>query len=802
MITLKIIFRKLWRDRFFTFLKVLGLAIGIATCLVVFKIVYYEFSFDKDIPDRENIYQVVQRSVHNGKESGFGGVQSVLADYVLHNFSDIEQTVPLNNTYFPFVSITRKDGSVYRKEDPRVYQTNSAYFEILPYHWLAGNKKDALTQPYKVVLTETKAQEYFGKMSPDEMLGKTVQYDQQLYMVSGVVKDLDFPSSFEANEFLSIPPAQSVEDWSWVSFNSNYNLFVQLSPGQKEGFLNQLDRKFEEMSKSFNLEMELHYQLLPLSEKHFAREYGAFAYTANKNVLWGLMGIGLFILLLAAINYINLSTAQIPYRTKEIGVRKTLGERSGLLTRRFLYETLIVGCLATVLAFPMISGFEIAFRDFLPPRMEDFSFLFPILVFIVGLLICLTFITGLYPAYLINKINVAQVLKIQGGGKMSFGNLNLKKGLIVFQFVIAQVFVIGAYIMASQINFMINTDLGFDKDAVVTIDLPVKAYQNAAVDPFVFKDALQKHSEIREVALGHTPMNYNIWGNSLYRQTDDGELELNMNFKYVDEDYIDFYGIEVLAGRLPEARDTIGSIFLNEAACARLEFKTNEEAIGQTVRQYGRENVTIVGVVNDFYQANLHMAKEPLALVVSHKKDMLEGFNIKLPEKPAAWQNSLAVLEKEWKNYYPDAPFDYEFYDSEIKDLYETDLQQSKMINLATIITIVLGCLGLIGLVTLTAYQRTKEIGIRKVLGSSISDVIVLLSKDYLKLIGWAILISIPIAWWAMNKWLDNFAYRIEIEWWMFLVTGLATVLIALLTVSYRAVKSALANPVESLRDE
>src|SRR5699024_2396518 len=228
---------------------------------------------------------------------------------------------------------------------------------------------------------------------------------------------------------------------------------------------------------------------------------------------------------------------------------------------------------------------------------------------------------------------------------------------------------------------------------------------------------------------------------------------------------------------------------------------SNEEAIGETVQASGK-NITIQGVLNDFHQRNLHASKAPLSMMISTDKGTLMEYSIKLPENPADWNNALTVLEKEWKTFYPNAPFKYEFYDAEIAQLYESDMRQSQMINLATIITIILGCLGLIGLVTLTAYQRTKEIGIRKVLGSSVSDVVILLSKDYLKLIGLAILISIPIAWWAMHKWLENFAYRIEIKWWMFLVTALATIVIALVTVSYRAIKTALINPVKSLRDE
>lgn len=803
MIHFKIIFRKLWRERFFTFLKVLGLAIGVAVCLIIFKIVNYEFSFDKNHPEKEDIYQLVIWNIKGEEKFGFGGAQSAVAEFVEENFPEIEQVVSLNNTHVPFIQIQNENGEVFRKEDPRNIQNTVAdYFEMVPYQWLVGDKKTALSQPNQVVLTKSRAEEYFGKLSVDEIIGKTIHYENDPFIVSGIIADLDFPSSFEGKEFMPISKEFKAEA-NWFSFNSNYNLFVKILPNQKERLLKALDTKYDEMLPEAwkSKDSEMKYDLFPLTERHFSQEFNTGDYSANKKIVLGLIGIGLFILLLASINYINLSTAQIPYRTKEIGVRKTLGEKNSRLTLGFLLETLVICLFAILLAFPLSRGFELFYSDFMPPGIGEYSIVLPVSLFIAGLLLVLTFLTGLYPAYLINKINVSEVLKIQGAGKLSFGNLTIRKAMIVFQFVIAQVFVIGAFIISSQIHYMINTDLGFEKDAVVTITLPSKSYQNADVNPFLYKQALQKYPEIRQVALGLTPMNNRHWGNNLVAQSDSTEITLNMNFKYVDTDYVDLFGIKMLAGRKPQLRDTIESVFVNEAARVGLGFKTNEEAVGKAAK-ISSKNVVIQGVFNDFHQRNLHSSKAPLSLRITKEKDMLGGFNIKLPQNSSEWSKAIGVLEKEWKTYYPDAPFTYEFYDSQIEKLYKSDMRQSQMINLATMITIILGCLGLIGLVTLTAYQRTKEIGIRKILGSSVSGVVMLLSKDFLKLIGLAILISIPIAWWAMNKWLEDFAYRIEIKWWMFLLTGIITILIALLTVSYRAIKAAMANPVQSLRDE
>lgn len=804
MIQFKYILRKLWREKFFSFLKVIGLAIGIAACLIIFKIVNYEFSFDKKHPDKENIYQVVVWSHNGDTKYGFGGVQSTVAGFVEDSFPEIEQIVPLNSGSPSYISVDRPNGSRYRKEDPSgVHKTVSDYFEMVPYKWLAGNKKSALSQPFQVVLTKSRAEEYFGDLAVEDILGQTINHAETAYVISGVVADLDFPSSFVGKEFIPILEAEKAES-NWFSFNSNYRLFVKLEPNQKERFLKSLDEKYESMlPESWKRPgVYTEYSLISLSDKHFSPNFGSGSYTANKKIVYALIGIGAFILLLAGINYINLSTAQIPYRMKEIGVRKTLGETNLRLTSGFLAETFLLCLFAILLALPLSKAFELIYPDFMPFRIAEYSFLIPTSIFTIVVLVVLTFLTGLYPAYLINKVNVSEVLKAQGGGKMSFGDLSVRKTMIVFQFVIAQVFVIGAFIISSQINFMIDSELGFNKDAVVTLEIPDKEYHNADANPFLLKEALDKHPEIREVTLGHLPMSNMHWGNNLTSVTDSTKVELNLNFKYVDTNYMDFYGIQIVAGRGPEARDTVGTLFLNELARVGLGFKSNEEAVDKVLQIHSDETITIAGVFNDFHHKDLHGPVTPLSIRLSKEKDILQTFSIKLPDAPSEWTKAINIIEKEWKKNYPDSPFAYEFYDSKIEQLYESDIRQSKMINLATIVTILLGCLGLTGLVTLTSFQRTKEIGIRKVLGSSVLGIVVLLSKEYFKLVGVAILVSIPIAWWVMNKWLLDFTYRIEIKWWMFLLTGLVTLLIALLAVSYHSTRAATANPVKSLRTE
>lgn len=797
------LFRKLWRDRFFTFLKVLGLSIGIATCIIVFKIVYYEFSFDKKIPNRESLYQIITQSEKEGDISYFAGLQPVFVDYIQENSDAIDLVVPLQKNNQSFLSLTKVNGEEYRQEDPVVYLTNNSYFELLPYQWLAGDKNTALIQPHQLVLTASKAEDYFGTQDYNQLLGKRINFEKTTYEVAGIVADLDFPTSFDGRIFAPIQSVEKTHDWQWLSFYSDYQVYVKLKDSQKESFLNQINAKLSSVVKSLNYDRDIgKYTLLALSDKHFATEVSSYMYTANKKMLFGLMGIGIFILSLASINYINLSTAQVPYYAKSIGVRKTLGEKSSRIVSDFLVETLVIVLFAFAIAYPLVKIFESSFSSFMPRGIENISLLLPNLVFSLILIAILSVLSGLYPAFMTSRINVAKILKTQSLSEVKVGSLNLRKSLIVFQFIIAQVFVIGAFIIASQINYMINADLGFDKEAVVTIELPYKSYHNADRDPFLFKQALQSYPEFQKVSLGNSPQSDYYYGNTLIRQTDTEPIELNMNFKYIDEDYFDLFDLKLLAGRNAQAKDSVGVVFINKAARIALGYTSDEEAIGQNLSTMSQDTYSIEGIFDDFHQNSLHISKSPVSFLVSTRKRYLEMFNIKLSSNPKTWVSSLSTIEKEWKTYYPDAPFAYQFLDAQIEEQYESDRNQAKIINLATLITIVLGCLGLIGLVSLTVYQRTKEIGIRKVLGSSVSGIVGLLAKDYLKLISVAILISIPIAWWAMNKWLENFEYRIEIKWWMFLITGFATLFIAFLAVGYRSVKAAMANPVESLRDE
>lgn len=802
---LRTTFRHLWRNRLFTALNVLGLAIGISACWLVCRIISYELSYDKGIPEAAHIHQVISRD-KGEKEGGFPGVPLGLAPLLAAHAPEDVLVVPTYDQSFERLQIAQEgETEPLQIENPdKILSTRSDYFKLLPYKWIAGDQTTAFLNPHSIVLTEKRAKAYFPALDPATIIGKTIFADTTQFLVTGVVRDLPFPSTFHGQVFMPI----SAKDWTdlnWTSLWSARNIYIKTK--NQAALQRLLDVAQAEYDKTGALEHAKYgstiiFTSFAIRNKHFTRQYDTNGTSTDKKVLYGLAAIGGFLLILACINYINLSTALIPQRTKEIGIRKTLGAKPIYLTANFLIETLIITLLALIVSWPLVVLFQEVFPIFIPKDLSDFDAYGTVALFLFALLLLITFVSGSYPAYLINMVRSIETLKKGTATKKGGSRLSLRKSLIVFQFVIAQFFIIGVVIIEQQLNFTLKSDLGFAHDAVINIQMPYKSYQNSHVNPFLYKAALLKHSEIAGIALGHEPLNNSHWGSVYYFLRDTGRVQFNTPRKYIDEDYLAVYQIPLLAGRNIHATDTMREVLINEAALKALNFTSPAEAIDQHLIGTNNEILSIVGVFKNFNQKSLRTEIEPLLLGSSNKRELLHTFNIKLPNDRKLWSRSIAIMKQEWKTFYPNAPFEYSFNDDRIKNLYETEYRTSKLIGLATGVTILISCLGLFGLATLTAFQRTKEIGIRKVLGATVSNIVTLLSKEFVRLVMVALLLATPIAWWAMNKWLESFAYKIEIQWWTFAITGLSTVFIALLTVGYQAVKAALANPVESLRNE
>jgi len=765
--------------------------------------VNFEFSYDQFEPDRERIFQLTSFSrTDDGRGGEMAFIPKGVLPAMLQEISGVEEVSPIYYQHYATAQTIQNPRTEHLTEQ---VATLSGYFKTVGYKWLAGNVEQALPAPNRVVLTASRAQRYFPGKLPSEILGQTITYNDTIQKtVSGIVADLHYLNSFPAQEFFPLSQ-EDLTNTDWSSITSNELLFLKLKRGISTKTvlhqLNTLNQKINgEAFKQYHFKSN--FNLLPLKDKHFAARFGAHTHTASKPVLFGLMGIAFFLLALACINYINLTTAQIPQRAKEIGIRKTLGSTSGIIIRSYLLETLAVCLLAVVLSLFLTFLSLHIFAEYIPEGMRDFTNYPSMAGFVIVLISAITLLAGLYPSWLATRVQTVRVLK--GEVKQSFGRyqLNLRKALIVFQFVIAQVFVVCAIIIGQQLRYTLDKDLGFQHEAVLTFELPTKVQSDSLWQgkQFVLKQRLAEHPEISHVALGDLPMSSSMTAAIMDYGTDSGILQKQVMFKNIDPDYLALYHIPLLAGRNIHETDSVRELVINETALHAFGFAKPLDAIGQTLVQNGSPRI-IVGVIKDFHEFNLKSGIDLLGFTA--EKPRLATFNIKLATaKVSSWKKTIGLIEKEWKQVYPGFDFQYQFYDDTIQDLYQLEHRTAKLISTATLITLLISCLGLYGLATLTAFQRTKEIGIRKVLGATVGGVIALLSKDFVKLVLLALIIAAPIAWWAMNKWLEDFAYKISIQWWMFAMAGFGAVIIALLTVSYQAIKAAIANPADSLRNE
>ena len=807
-------FRHLRKKSLFTALNIFGLAIGISVCWVIYRMVDYEYSYNKGVANHEKIYRVVTGFIFDEKESYNGGASKPLYQGVREKLQGLEHVVPVFENSFLSVEVDDANRVPQRFDDQdRVALVDSSYFNMLEYKWLSGSKSSFLSNPEGVVLTKDRAQQYFPNESPEEILDRTLTYfdynDTINRTVIGVVANLEQPTEFSSQEFVPLyPTAYSLNTWS--NTNDSDRLYLQLAESSKPDIIGkQVDDIIQQKTKEWRNQSEITFkftrwiEMLPLDESHFSTHISeSHIRKASKPIMYGLMAIALFLLLLACINYINISVASIPQRTKEIGVKKTLGSSKVQLIAQFLLETFLTCILAGVLSILFVKAVFLLLGDIIPKGITPFEQPFEYVGFLFAINIIVAILAGLYPAWLISRVSAINVFRNTSLRLSNGKGFTLQKTLIVFQFVIALVFISSSLIIGRQLKFAMDTNMGFDKDAVVLLKIPYKYVFNKKYEgkQFSLLEELRTIPGIKNVSMGTAPMEKGF-SSSQYEYSEEGSplVERQVYKKQVDTSYLKLYDLKLLAGRNLHSSDTPTEYVINETAVQAFGFKSPQEALGKLIGQKN-EKLPIVGVVKDFHMLDFHSSIDPIAFQM--EKSTLTNFNIRLTPETSQWQNTLAEIERSWSGFYPSDSFSYTFYDESIAQLYEQEKQLATLINLTTLISIFISCLGLFGLAVLTAFQRTKEIGIRKVLGASVQGIIRLLSKEYIALVLLAMIIASPIAWFAMDKWLQGFAYRIQVEWWMFLLAGLVAMAIALVTVSSQAIKAARANPVKSLRTE
>jgi ABC-type antimicrobial peptide transport system, permease component len=758
LLHLKHTFRTLWRNKGYTLLHTVGLSIGLSAAWLVWQYVDFEYSHDRNIPNRDRIYRVV--SNFEDKDDLFN-TNSGCPEPVWRaseELAGVKQAVPVQDMYA--LSVLPEGTKKGIRGMRGIGKTTPAYFELVPYRWLAGSAATALNGPGQVVLTRSRAEKYFPRHSPPEVLGMTVQYetfrDTQLAEVVGVVEDLGFPTTFHCEELLSVSVPKE-DNWRGVSSNQQVWLVLENSTDAAavEKSLNELaDRNTGDQLKQWNMKRQL--ALQPLPKVHFAPEYASHIRAANPKILGVLGAVAAFLLALACINYINLSTAQIPMRAREIGIRKTLGGQSAGIAGSFLLETVAVCLLATALAAGITYWAFGYFEDDLPENVLDYAGWGKTGLFLAGMIAVVTLLAGFYPSLLAARFQAVSLLRGQFSGQAasrSARGVNLRRGLIVFQFFIAQVFIMGALVVGLQLDFMRYADLGFDKEAVLTMEQPMNAYRNPALKNKlpVLAESLQKLPEIQEVALGDPLLSNNYSSNNhTYTDKKGQKTEVNVYRKLADERLVGLYRLPLLAGRTLGHGDSAKAYVINETAVKAFGLGSPENAVGQFLSEGNGADEPptlwqVVGVVPDYHTMGFSEKIYPTAL--QYDPSDWSTLNVRLASKrPADWQQALQKIEGVWKGIYPGEPFEAKFYDETIKDIYEADISLARFVRVATGIAVFISCLGLFGLATFMAWRRNKEVGIRKVLGASTVSVVRLLSREFLALVLVGFLLSVPVA--------------------------------------------------------
>jgi ABC-type antimicrobial peptide transport system permease subunit len=816
---LKTALRSFWAHKLFTIINVVGLSIGISAAVVIYLIVHFDFTFDKFHTDGDRIYRIVTNYTTAGEPGYNSGVPTPLGSIVKKEVPGIAIAAPFFTMYETKV-IIGADVNLpkVQKNDGSIICADERYFDLFKYKWLLGSPTKSLNAPYQVVLTTNQGKKYFPNLTYDQMMGRQVIYDDSIKtIVTGIVQPLPDRTDFVFHDFISYKTglaSKQLKDnfqLAWNNVNSQSQLFVKLDnntdPIATNKALTALLLKNDPQKTPVKGNSE-DLMLEKLSDLHFDNKYYNFdnVRSASKPTLYGLLIVAGFLLLLGCINFINLTTAQAAQRAKEIGIRKTLGSSRGQLIFQFLSETFLITLLAVVLSVCLTPLILKLFSDFTPPGLTFHLLQQPdLIIFLVLLTVVVGLLSGLYPAMILSGYKPVGVLKNQS--QSSAGNSRnawLRKSLTVTQFVIAQFFIMATILVSKQIYYALHKDLGFKKDAIVNLTTPYK--QMLTNKQQLFLDQIRALPQIETMSIGGPPPSSGGYNTTIVLYKDGKkEIKTELQQKYADESYLKVYHIKLLAGRNLRVLDSMHALLINYTYAKVLGFNDPADAIGKRVLHFGTQK-EIVGVVADFYQRSLHSAIKPLAILhPGVKKFYSRTFHIALkPQTPGGneWRTAIAGMEKAWKNVYPDDDFEYHFFNESIAKFYENEQRTSTLLTWATGLSILISCLGMLGLAIYTTGQRTKEIGVRRVLGASVAQIVTLLSTELLLLIAFAFVIVTPLAYWAMHKWMENFADRTAISWWIFALGGSVMVLVTLFTLSFQTIKAAVANPVKSLRSE
>lgn len=801
--------RSLWNKRAFSFLNIAGLGTGIAASLLLFLVIRNETSYDNYHAKKDRIYRVVTTKIkksNNEVALNTPGVPPPLPATMQNDFPQVERTAAILQMgdaqfYIP------QEGTAEKRfiESGGLFWMEAGIFDMFDFTWLAGNAS-SLRDPNTTVVSEGVAKKFFG----DHMnaFGKTIQlYSFRIPLrIVGVFKELpgntDIPVRIAAS-FVTLkgrlPEVFAENENSWTYRFGQ--CFLLLKKGQSADHLRSQLPAFVKRYYTDEKQNAPEYSILdlqPLKKMHFDTDFETFRTDGlSAKELWSLGLIGLFLLIVACINFINLATAQSVNRAKEIGVRKVLGSNRMRLVKQFLLETclitlisLLLGCIIAKLSLPLLNDLlakELTLNFFHQPS---------ILIFLLLIAVVVTFLAGSYPAMVLSGFNPIMVFRNKLISK-STGGLSLRRALVVFQFVIAQLLVIGTLVVVKQMSYFRNRPMGFDKEGIALINLPSDSTLKVKY-PLLEARVLQIPGVVSASLCMEAPANFFNRSYSFYFDNKTEKEQFNIATQFADTGYIKTFGIQLIAGRPFFPSDTLRELLVNETAVKKLRLGSPNDIIGKTISFDDGQKYPIVGVVKDFNSRSLHVEIPPMMITSNYES--YEWIAVRMDR--AKLRSTLTLVQKTFSEIYPTYIYDQVFFDERIERFYKSEEITSRLFKIFSLLAIFISCLGLYGLVSFMAIQKTKEVGVRKVLGASVRSIVYLFSKEFTLLIGVAFLIAAPLGYYLMNKWLSGFYYHTNLGWEVFLVAMVVSIFIAWMTVGYKAIKAAIANPMKSLRTE
>ncbi len=809
----KIGLRNLWNQRLFSAINVLGLGLGMACCFLVILYVSYEHSYDRFDENADRLYRV-QYHANFGNEFEVAAIPPPFGPLLPDYFPEIEASVRL----FPRnVSITVPENQR-QIELERVYFADSLFTTVFDVNFIAGDADNALKNPFSIVVTMETAELLFGSV---DVLGKGLQLaDRDDFTITGVIEDWPDNSHIAFNMLAPYDNMYDLEpEGARASIRQNHqqNKVASHSPTYvllKENQLAEnVNAKFDDFLLKFGDERfrdKQSFNLFPVKDIHlYSNANGEPRPTANLDYLYLFMGIGLITLFIACINFINLSTAGSMNRAKEVGVRKIMGSGKRHLVGQFLGESLLLSFVAFLISLllvkiglPFLNDLTDLQIKYTPTGNLALTAIFAAIFLVVGVL------AGSYPAFFVSRFKSVTVLKGSKGNAHRPGGALLRKSLITLQFLAAVVFIGGAMSIFGQLNYLRNRPLGFNKDLILSV--PISSANFNAVfrpgDPQIRKrmnqldETLMNHTRIKAVTQCQTQPGFGAVNRRIWTDEINAEENLFVSVLAVDYDYVETFELQITAGRdfdVSYGTDHLESFVINQQAVKTFKWESPEAAIGQRLVVEGKEG-KVVGVVKDYNFQSLRESISPLIMEVNPGVFSYYSIRIENSDIP----NTIAYIESQWQKYFPAKVFEYTFLEEALNNTYRLEEALSSMVTYFAFIAIFISCFGLFGLAALTTKQRFKEIGVRKVLGASAGQVLLLLSQDFLKLVGIGIIVATPITWYLVNGWLAGFANHIDFPWLVYVFTGIGVLLLAAFTICYQAIKAAMINPVESIRYE